>query len=316
MHFLTKCWPLLKRILTLAFVVLVLWLLLNYAQKIAWREVKQVLGSYSLPNILVGAGLGFGAYLAYSSYDLLGRYYVKHGISKRRTMMIAFICCAFTLNLGALIGSVGFRYRMYSQQGVSKGDITHIVGLSLATNWLGYILLSGLVFVTGSVVIPFDWALNGLPLRILGALFLTSVFAYFAFCRFSKRRTWTFQNQVITLPSFNIAVGQLAVASAHWLLMCGVIFSFLYTEISYFSLLGVLLISAIAGVLAHIPSAFGVLEAVFIALLGDQLASAILIAALIAYRAVFYLLPLSLALVFYVLIEVAANGTQDKPRQR
>lgn len=312
---LKRHWPLLKRLLTAAFLALVAWLLYSHAQTIDWPKVKQALAGYSLPVILIGGCLAFGSYLAYASYDLFGRHYVKHGVPKYRTMTIAFICCAFTLNLGAIIGSIGFRYRMYSQRGVSKGDITHVVGMSLTTNWMGYILLAGIVFVTGSVTVPFDWTINDAMLRILGGVFIAVVVAYFAACLFSKRRTWEIRDQVITLPSIKVAFLQLLASSCHWLFMCGVVFAFLYTEISFFALLGVLLISAIAGLIAHIPGALGVLEAVFIALLGDTVEPASLVAALIAYRAVFYLLPLAVAVVLYLIVEVGGRKARAKAEQ-
>lgn len=302
-----KAWPVFKHLLTLAFLALVLWLLIDYAQKTDWQEVKRVLTSYSPLTVLLGACVAIGSYTAYSCYDLFGRHYVQHNISKPRTMLIAFICCAFTLNLGGLIGSIGFRYKMYAQRGVSKGNITHIVGMSLTTNWLGYVGVAGLAFASGKVAVPADWAINDVALRILGAFFLTAVLAYFTLCRFSKQRSWEIRGQKITLPSVKVALAQLSASSAHWLLMGAVIFAFLHAEIDYFSLLGVLLISAIAGVIAHIPSALGVLEAIFIALLGEQVPPSSLVAALIAYRAVFYLWPLGVALVVYVSLEVARN---------
>lgn len=307
-----RAWPLLRRLLTLAFLALVLWLLINHAQKIDWPAVKQALAGYSWTSILLGCALAGGSYLAYSAYDLFGRHYVRHGLSTPRTMLIAFICCAFTLNLGAVIGSVGFRYRMYSQRGLGKGDITHILGMSLTTNWLGYIFLAGLVFASGSLTIPFGWAISNLALQILGVVFIAVVLGYFGACLFSRKRTWEIRGQVITLPSARIAVAQLLVASAHWLFMGAVIFSFLTPQIGYFPLLGVLLVSSIAGLIAHVPGALGVLEAVFIALLGDRVDPASLVAALIAYRAVFYLLPLAVAVLAYVISELGVKKRQHK----
>ncbi|MAL97655.1 MAG: hypothetical protein CL583_04300 [Alteromonadaceae bacterium] len=296
--------PLLKNLLTLVFLALVLWLLVDYAKGVNWQEVQRVLTGYSWWAIAIGACLAIGTYTAYASYDLFGRYYVKHDISKPRTMLIAFICCAFTLNLGAIIGSIGFRYKMYSQRGVSKGNITRIIGMTLVTNWLGYIMLAGVVFATGNVLMPGDWAISSLTLRLLGGLFVTVVMAYFLLCYFARNRSWTIRGQQITLPTVKIAVLQSLASHAHWMLMGAVVYVFLHDQVSYFTLLGVLLISGIAGVIAHVPSALGVLEAVFVALLGDQVPSSDLVAALIAYRAVFYLWPLSVAVLAYVSLEV------------
>ena len=55
--------------------------------------------------------------------------------------------------------------------------------------------------------------------------------------------------------------------------------------------LAVLLLAAVAGAVSHVPGGLGVLEAVFIAALGSQVPRPELLAALLAYRCVYYLLP-------------------------
>lgn len=56
--------------------------------------------------------------------------------------------------------------------------------------------------------------------------------------------------------------------------MAALIHLLLPPELFYPSVLGVLLISCVAGVVAHIPAGLGVLEAVFLALLHGQLGQA------------------------------------------
>ena len=304
-----KAWPYLRRVLTFGFVVLVLTLLAHHAKEVEWREVVDTLKDYSLLTTFVGIGCALGTYLIYSSYDLFGRFYIKSRISKIRMMMIAFVSCAFTLNLGALIGSVGFRYRLYTQRGVTKADVTRIIGVTLSTNWLGYIFLSGWVFATGNLVMPSSWPISTLLLRGLGVAFLALIVGYFLLCHFASTRAWHIRGQQIVLPTVRLAAVQLVVASGHWMLMGAIIFTFLHSELSYFEVLGVLLVSAIAGIIAHIPGALGVLEAVFIALLADQVPSSKIFAALFAYRAVFYLLPLTIAVTFYAFMELSARKT-------
>ncbi len=80
--------------------------------------------------------------------------------------------------------------------------------------------------------------------------------------------------------------------------MGAIIWLLLAREVDYFFVLGVLLVSSIAGVIVHIPAGIGVLEAVFIALLaGEHVSQGTIIAALLAYRVLYYFLPLPLALV-------------------
>jgi uncharacterized membrane protein YbhN (UPF0104 family) len=68
-----------------------------------------------------------------------------------------------------------------------------------------------------------------------------------------------------------------------------------------------MLLAAVAGVVTHVPANLGVLEAVVMATLGGRLPAHELLAAMLAYRAAYYLLPLALALPAYGLSEAAAR---------
>ena len=71
--------------------------------------------------------------------------------------------------------------------------------------------------------------------------------------------------------------------------MGAIIWLLLGSEINYFLVLGVLLVSSIAGVIIHIPAGIGVLEAVFIAMLsGEDISKGAIIAALLAARALLF----------------------------
>ena len=91
-------------------------------------------------------------------------------------------------------------------------------------------------------------------------------------------------------------------ASLMWLL--------LPEDVAYPTVLGILLISSIAGAIAHIPAGLGVLETIFLALL-QEVPKGGVIAALIAYRALYYLLPLSIALVTYLIMEKRAKAMRE-----
>jgi hypothetical protein len=62
----------------------------------------------------------------------------------------------------------------------------------------------------------------------------------------------------------------------------------------------------VAGVLTHVPAGLGVLETVFVVLLGDRIPEPELLAALLAYRAIYYLVPLGLAALAWPLLESGA----------
>ncbi len=86
-------------------------------------------------------------------------------------------------------------------------------------------------------------------------------------------------------------------------------------RVAYPVALGALLIAAVAGVITHVPAGLGVLEAVFVAVLAGRLPSTEVLAVVLAYRAIYYLLPLALALPAYAWSEVSARRQRQGPRR-
>ncbi|MDF2784884.1 MAG: rane protein [Pantoea eucrina] len=310
-------WRLAKKILTWLFFIAVIVLLVIYARKVNWEDVYKVITGYNRYVVLGAAGLVVVSYITYGLYDLIGRVYCGHKLSKRQVMLVSFICYAFNLTLSTWVGGVAMRYRLYSRLGLSGSTITRIFSLSIATNWLGYILLGGVVFVSGMVPIPPRWFIGEGTLRIIGGALLLLTAVYLWACAFAKKRQWTVKGQRLQLPSLRMALFQFAVSCANWMVMGTIIWLLLMREVDYPIVLGVLLISSIAGVIIHIPAGIGVLEAVFLALLSGQHAShGEIIAALLAYRVLYFILPLLLALVLYLWLESRAKHLRHKNQQK
>lgn len=296
-------WAGVKKILTPLFFILVVTLLFKQAVNIEWDKVFTTFMKTPPLTLVTGLAIALACILVYGSYDLLGRYLTRARTGLIQNWFIAWISYAFNLNLGALVGGIAFRYRLYSKLGVSSGQATRIIGMSIMTNWLGYTFLAGLLLVFGQIDPPAGWAVNSLGLQVIGAVFIAVMTAYLWVCTFAKRRQYSLRNFSVKLPSWRLALIQLGLSSLHWTLMALTIYQFMPQDIGFTDVYAVLLVSGVAGAVTHIPGALGVLEAVFVMLLAGQADKATIIAALFAYRSVFYLAPLGLAVIGYVLFE-------------
>ncbi len=306
-------WKRTRKVLTWLFFIAVIVLLVVYARQVNWADVWNVVINYNRLAILGSVALVIVSYLTYGLYDLIGRAYCGHKLEKRQVMLVSFICYAFNLTLSTWVGGVAMRYRLYSRLGLDGSTITRIFSLSIATNWLGYVLVAGVVFSAGMVSVPGGWFIGAGTLRITGFALLAFVVAYLALCAFSKKRRWTIKGQKLALPSLRMALIQFAVSSANWLVMGAIIWLLLMQKVDFPQVLGVLLISSIAGVIIHIPAGIGVLEAVFLALLrGEPISHGAIIAALLAYRVLYFIAPLLLALVLYLWLEGRAKSLRAK----
>ncbi|WP_336997320.1 YbhN family protein [Leclercia sp. M50] len=310
-------WRLAKKILTWVFFIAVAVLLVIYAKKVDWGEVWKVIRDYDRVSLMGAVALVILSFLLYGCYDLLGRVYCGHKLAKRQVMLVSFICYAFNLTLSTWVGGIGMRYRLYSRLGLPSSTITRIFSLSITTNWLGYVLLGGVIFTAGVVQLPAHWYIDQSTLRIIGIVLLLVIGFYLWACAFAKRRHVTIKNQKLVLPSWRFALAQMGISAANWMAMGAIIWLLMGEDINYFFVLGVLLVSSIAGVIVHIPAGIGVLEAVFIALLaGEHVSHGTIIAALLAYRMLYYFLPLGLATVCYLVLESRAKKLRAKNEQQ
>ena len=309
-----RWWPWLKRGLTLVFFSLVAWLLLTQARNIEWAGVMAALKTYSTASLVIAVLLAAGSFTLYSCYDLLSRRYTGHTLSTPTVMTVTFVSYVFNLNLGSLIGGIAFRYRLYSRLGLAPGVITRITTFSMLTNWVSYLLLGGLVFALAPPPLPEQWPITTLHLRLIGGLLVALAGGYLALCALSRERTLHVHGHDIDLPSIKLALVQVAVGASNWLLISGIIYTLLQQRIEFPTVVSVLLLAAIAGVIAHVPAGLGVLEAVFVALLAHRMPQPAILAALVAYRFVYYLGPLVIAGVVYLVTESRANKIRQRRR--
>jgi uncharacterized membrane protein YbhN (UPF0104 family) len=297
-------WPWIVRGVGAIFVTVVVALLVRYARGVDWGQVRQSVLELPHPVLAKALALAVVSHLVYSLLDLVGRHYTGHALRIPKVMQVSFISYAFNLNLGSLVGGIGFRYRLYSQLGLGYADITRIVTLSMITNWLGYILLAGLVFTLSPMQLPPDWRLDSEELQLVGVAALAFAVIYLGLCTWSRRRTWSLRGHELELPSLRMACAQLGISCTHWMTMAAVPWMLLQGQVDYATALQVLLIAAIAGVILHVPAGLGVTEAVFVALLSHRIPEHQLLGALLAYRAIFYLVPLLAGALLYLKVEI------------
>lgn len=308
-------WPWLRRGATTVFFALVAWLLVSQARTIEWREVLTSLEDYPLTAAWGAVALAAASFTLYSCFDLLGRYYTRHGLSTPTVMLVTFTSYAFNLNLGSVVGGVAFRFRLYSRLGLKPGAITRVMSISMLANWMGYVLLAGLVFSLHPPTLPVDWPITAGHLRLAGLALLAAAAAYLGICTFTRRRHYVLRGHTLELPSPRLAALQLLMGAGNWLIMSGILYILLQHRIEFSAVVSVLLLAAVAGVITHIPGGLGVLEAVFVALLSHLMPQAELLAALVAYRVIYYLVPLGVATAAYLVMEAHAKKLSRAARK-
>jgi uncharacterized membrane protein YbhN (UPF0104 family) len=285
----------------------VLALVAYQARSVEWSDVWAAMRAIPNRQLALAASLAFLSYALYASFDLIGRHLTRSRLSAGRSVGTAAISYAFNLNFGSLVGGLAMRLRLYTRWGLAAPTVLKIIAYSMVTNWLGYLWVAGAVLLWAPPRLTVDWASSDGVLRAIGAAMIVLAAIYVALCFFSRRRQWSVRGHPLELASGPLALTQAAMGGASWLLMGAIVWSVFSGRIPYPDVLGTLLLAAVAGVVTHVPAGLGVLEAVFAASLGGVLPVAEVLAVVLVYRAIYYLLPLCFALPAYGLSEAAAR---------
>lgn len=302
----------LKRIALALWLAAVAVLVFLQVRDLDWPKVLEALRSFEPTRIAAGAALVVPACIAVSFFDLIGRNATGPRLPVRRVMLISFTGYFFSLNLGALVGGLAFRYRLYMPYGLSPVTISQVIGLSVVTNWSGYILVAGAVLVWQPPELPPAWGVGPTLMRGTGILLLAAAAAYLVLCTLRGGDCIRWKGAKFELPGLRIAALQIGLSVLSWSSIGAVIAALLPGNASWFAVMPVLMISALAGIWSHVPGGLGVIEAVFLALLDRSAPNSDVLAAILVYRLLYYLAPFAIAIGAYAFLETA--GRPPPPR--
>lgn len=295
----------LRRGLSIVVPLVVVAFIVHKARGIDWASVMDAVGAFTARELAGGAALALAPLLACASLDLIGRRMVQTGLTTARTMILSFTGYFFSLNLGALVGGLAFRYRLYQPHGLGAADIARIIGYSVLTNWCGYLLLAGLILTFAPPALPGDWSVPGGSLRALGVLALLSSVAYGVACATLGGKSVRIRALTIKVPPPRVAIAQFVISVVNWAGIGALLTWFLPESIGWATVMPVVMVSAIAGIWSHVPGGLGVTEFVFVALLGALAPEGEILAAVLAFRVLYYIVPFIVAVGCYGLLELS-----------
>jgi len=276
-----------------------LWVLHHELREYHYHDIVRHLAEIPGPRLLLAFALTILSYLIMTGYDTLALRYIQHPLGYAKTALASFIGYAFSNSIGlSMIAGASVRYRLYSAWELSALEITKVIAFCTLTLWIGFFSLGGVVFLFEPIMVPETLHLPFSSIRPLGVIFLMLVGGYILWSSLRKRplkiREWEFP-----LPSTRLFLVQIAIASLDWALAGSVLYALLpaASTLSWHGFLGVFLLAQIAGLASQIPGGLGVFESVILLLLSPVLPASSIFGSLLAYRAIYYLLPLALAVV-------------------
>ena len=289
---------------------LAIWILAKEAQTISLKDVVTQFKSFS-PAVLLGSGLlAMASYSILTLYDFIALRYVGNALPYPRVAPVSFAAFAIGHNVGLSFLSGGaIRYRAYSLAGLSASRIALLVGFIPLTFGLGAAILLGITLLVDPA------ALTVLPvgkiwLQLLGVCLLMAPVAYIVW-NMRAQQPLQLGSWFLQPPGPRTGVAQCLLGSMDLVAASSVLFILLHASagVSFLPFLGAYLLAMVAGLISNVPGAVGVFESAMLLLLPD-VPVAVLLGSILAYRLIYYLIPLLLALVLVVVHEALEHRSK------
>ncbi len=264
---------------------------------VSWSDLTADVLATSTPRLTVAVSLTALNYLALTGYDQLAFAYIGKALPRGRIAAVSFLAYAISNSVGfAMLSGASVRYRFYTRWGVSAEDLSRIVFSYSVTFWLGLLALGGLSLAMSPLS-----EIPGLPAPVLVRTVgwtLAGVAPLYLVTTLVRRAPLCIWSYEMPVPPFRIGVWQVAVSAVEWALAGAVLYVLLPpSSLSFLPFLGCFLVAILLGLVSHVPGGVGVFEGLMVLLLKPYLSSGQLLPPLVVFRAVYYALPLALALV-------------------
>ncbi len=296
-----------KRALTVIVLCALAIVIVIRARSVNWPEVLEALRGFGPAKILVAIAITLPAQLACASYDLVSRHVTGHTARAWRVMLISYTGYYFSLNLGGILGGVAFRYRLYMPYGFSPLTVTQIIVLTLVTNWSGYVLLTGALLAYQPLALPASWHIGMAALRPIGVTLVALTGAYVLACAWRGGKRVKMWNTELRVPGVGTAAVQLLLSLISWGTI-GAVVCWLLPGSSWLDVTEAMLLASFVALWAHIPSGLGIIELILLSLLGDKFSEGDLLAALLVFRAVYFLIPFGVSIAAFFYLEATARA--------
>ena len=295
--------------LGLFFFLLAAYMIYRQLSKYSMEELKSTILNIPCDHLVYALIASFIGYVALSTYDYLALKYIKKKLASWKWILTGFVGFSVSNNAGhAIVSGGAVRYRFYSRWGISPGDIVKMVTFSGFT----YLVACFFLIIIGYVLTP-EHAFGGNDSTKMST-FITMLLSVVGLCIYLWASVYYKKSLVIKgvsfkMPKLALALKQIFIGSLDIVMASLVLYSVLisFVEIDFFTFMGAFIIAQVLGVYSQVPGGLGVFELVFSNILPGQDNQAILFGALVAYRIIYYLLPLVLSGIVLVIYEYFRN---------
>ncbi|MBB2972346.1 lysylphosphatidylglycerol synthase domain-containing protein [Mesorhizobium sp. RMAD-H1] len=277
------------------------YLLYRAVSRYSLDEIMQSVQAISAGRLMAALGFAAASYLCLTGFDTLAVRYLGKRLPYRRIALASFVSLSIGHNIGvAALSSGAVRYRFYSRWGLTAGDVAKIILFTGMTVVLGLATLGGI----GLLLYPEDAkVLTSLGPHAIRALAIASLAfsALYLVLSIFVRKPFGYGKWKLELPPFRLAAGQIAVGTLNFAFVAACLYQLVAasTEVRYLDVVAIYTTANAAAIISHVPGGIGVLEAAVIYLLPGAAS----VGAAVAFRVVYFFVPLALGLPLLLISE-------------
>lgn len=280
-------------LLSLAIFLVALFVLSRQLAELDAGALLNRLGQTTLVEVAMALGLTAASFLVLSGYDLMALGQIGVRLPYRTVLSTSFQSYAFTNAIGfAVITGGSVRFRHYTEAGLRAMQVASIQLICVLTYVIGAATVVGIALVVDP---PQVIGVAAPVARLIGCALLASAALYIVACAVLRRpfRVGRWRGR---LPSALFGFRQIGLVVLD-LTIAGLIPYVLLTGeagVSPLEFLGAYVVAITIGVASNVPGGLGVFESAMVLLL-PSIADSTLLASLLAFRVVYFLLPAGLA---------------------
>jgi phosphatidylglycerol lysyltransferase len=246
------------------------------------------------------------SYLLLTLYDVLALHHVGWRLRYNHVALTAFVGYAFShaFGFGSIVGT-SVRFRLYAPFGLASGEIAEVSAFVNVTFLIGLAAAFPLVVLLD----PAGLQALGVPAPVGAAFAAAAALAVggYALLGWWLDRPLHIHRYELDLPQPGTAALQVMLALADLTLSASVLYACMpWGTVSFPHLLGVYVLALVAGLITHVPGGLGVFDTVVLVGLSDRLPGDAVLAGLVVYRVVYYLLPVIGAGLLFGAVEAIA----------
>lgn len=300
-----------------ALLLLALWVLRRWAAHVTLADLARELSEIGPTQVGLAVGLTALSFVALIGYEYYAVRFARRRLPLATVALYSFITQSISHAAGfAIFVGATIRYKLYGGRGFTFVDVAKIQLYFTTTFGLGVFALSGIALTvdpeplaraTGTTLALWRWIGTALLLAVAVVVFTGAV----------MHRRYRIFGHVIDLPDTPATLLLIALGIGDLLGVAATLHVLMPAELGlgFSETLSIFVAAIVLGLVSHVPGSLGVFEGAVVLLVApDPELAAPLIGALVAFRAIYYMLPLLLGALAFAVVELARWRAAARPR--